>query len=90
MEESVLEIHVGDILHRQRIISDLLEEQFDSEIYYGPLTLEYMSDETISVVDVDDRVYTPIEIPESEDQKEVVPIVTERADNCVEQYFDEL
>jgi len=90
MTESVLELQVGDIVFRQRLLSQLLfESSSGHSSTYGPLTLE-VQEEQILVSDIDDRVYTPIDVDTTLSEKEQVSDVLVQADNKVIQFYDDL
>lgn len=90
MSEVNIEVKVGDILTRKRLISSLLYESCD-EVAYGPLTLRMLEDnEVIQPVDFDGRVYPTIELLDTDDsEKQINHLVTE-VDNTVRQVYTEL
>lgn len=83
-----IELKVGDLTYRCRIISDLLHSD-TKEVEYGPLSLR-KEGETIQCKDFDGRVYPEIEIPQESSQEDAVLEVVEEVDRLVEQVFEEL
>lgn len=90
MDESELEIQVGDILERQRMVSELLSDDSCESIAYGPIRLKLVKPDEILPADMDNRIYSSIEVPIEEPIQSQVSQVTDEADKCVEKCMDEL
>lgn len=90
MDEKDLEKKIGDITHRNRLISDLLHDEVE-KIEYGPLTLTvHNAKGEVVVTDFDDRRYLNIDVNWDQEWDEIIPQVTKKADDRVEQALNEL
>lgn len=87
MEETTFEKAIGDIIYRNRLISDLVHNE-TTESAYGPLTLQRV-DDGILPTDFDGRVYETIPVPDDPDKDDVLDARVQ-ADKTVEQLHDEL